>query len=201
MMSVSKSALGSLIILFFAYLSASKLFSIKTIMTIVIIGIALSVTLLMTDFGDQFIEKLNTRIEDATKPANVSEWEYRGYDRITNHPGYLILGAGEGAYGRFDTYIENHEIHSSIGTIVFCYGIPGTVLFFLFLFSLIKQMPWAYFVYLFPVFAYGITHMGLRFTIFWIALAMFPVLKTELKKEKWLKYQMKLKKYEITTSS
>jgi hypothetical protein len=62
-------------------------------------------------------------------------------------------------------------------------------------------MPPAYFMYLLPVFAYGITHMGLRFTIFWVALAMFPVLKTELKKERWLKYQMKLKKYEIKTSS
>jgi len=200
MVSVSKSALGSLVILFFIYLSANKLLSIKTILTIIVIGIAIPVTLLTTDFGAEFIEKLNSRIEDATKPADVTEWEYRGYDRIANHPGYLVLGAGEGAYNRFDTYIENHEIHSSIGTIAFCYGIPGTVLFFLFLFSLIKNMPWAYFAYLVPVFAYGITHMGLRFTIFWVALSMFPVLKTELKREKWLKYQMRLKKNEITSS-
>src|SRR4030095_2746773 len=116
MMSVSKSALGALVILFFVYLSVNKLLSVKTIMTIIVIGIAIPVTLLMTDFGAEFIEKLNTRIEDATKPQDVTEWQYRGYDRITNHPGYLILGAGEGAYGRFDTYIENHEIHSSIGT-------------------------------------------------------------------------------------
>ncbi|MFT7158405.1 MAG: hypothetical protein ACI8Q1_003437, partial [Parvicella sp.] len=101
------------------------------------------------------------------------------YDRISNHPEYLIFGAGEGGYNRFDTFIDNHEMHSSLGTIVFSYGIPGIVLFTLFVFSLLKKLPWFYLVYSLPLFAYGITHMGLRFTVFWVALMMFPIIRSE----------------------
>ncbi|MBB4080224.1 hypothetical protein GGR28_002854 [Lewinella aquimaris] len=176
--SISNAALLSITILFGIYFFESGLFSLRRLLGIlstVVIGVVLMLT---TSFGQTTIERYQYRLDTSVREeAGVSEFEYRGYDRIFNHPGYLILGAGEGAYNRFDTYIDNHEMHSSIGTIIFCYGIPGTVLFGLLIVSLLSGLKVAVIVYSLPIFAYGVTHMGLRFTVFWIALALFPILR------------------------
>jgi len=185
--SVSKAALGAMIILFGAYLIANRVLSFRNIFAVIIVGGVGYLALLNTEFGKNFQKNLEIReINDADRPDEITEWQYRGYDRISNHPAYLILGAGEGGYNRFDTFIEGHEMHSSIGTILFCYGIPGTVLFIMFVLSILRGLPWYYLIYSLPLFAYGITHMGLRFTIFWVALMMFPVIRVEIKKRKYL---------------
>lgn len=184
MICLSKAALGSMVILLAVYMLTNKILSLESILKIGIVVAGLFITLMYTNFGSTFITALNDRFENSVKPDEVSEWQYRGYDRITNHPEYLVLGSGEGAYNRFDTYIDDHEIHSSIGTIIFAYGIPGTILFFSFIFSLLKGLPKNYIAYMMPLIAYGVTHMGLRFTIFWITLAMFPVARGGFTKRK-----------------
>ena len=182
--SVSKAALGALIILFGVYLLANGIISAKNIFALIVVGGLGYFAILNTQFGQNFQRNLDVRAQnEADRPEDITEWEYRGYDRITNHPHYLILGAGEGGFNRFDTYIDGHEMHSSFGTIVFCYGIPGTVMFILFVLAIIRKLPWYYVIYSLPLFAYGITHMGLRFTIFWIALVMFPVIRMEIIKK------------------
>ena len=198
LISVSKAALGAMIILFGAFLIANKVFSLKNIFAIIIVGGVGFIGVTQSEFGKKFQENLERRnINEEDRPEEITEWEYRGYDRISNHPEYLVFGAGEGGYNRFDTFIENHEIHSSFGTIVFCYGIPGTVLFIMFIFSLLKKLPWFYLVYSLPLFAYGVTHMGLRFTIFWVALMMFPIIRAERNKMKLMQmYLMKKREKE-----
>jgi hypothetical protein len=96
--------------------------------------------------------------------------ETRGYDRLVNHPEYLLLGAGEGAFERFRSAIFGFEIHSSFGTIVFCYGIPGTLLFCLAIF-LICKLDLRIALYMLPAFIYGTSHQGLRFASFWVMLS------------------------------
>jgi hypothetical protein len=194
-LSVSKAALGSMIILFGAYLIANKIFSVRNIFAVIVVGGISLFVFLNTQIGLNFQKALDVReANEADRPDEITEWQYRGYDRISNHPEYLIFGAGEGGYNRFDTFIDNHEMHSSFGTIVFCYGIPGIVLFTLFVFSLLKKLPWFYLVYALPLFAYGVTHMGLRFTIFWVALMMFPIIRSERQKVAQLKIIMSNKK-------
>ncbi|KYG77063.1 hypothetical protein EV198_1277 [Roseivirga ehrenbergii] len=195
LVSVSKAALGSMIILFGAYLIANKIFSVRNIFAIIVVGGLGFLGVTQSEFGKRFQENLDARnVNEENRPDEITEWEYRGYDRITNHPEYLVFGAGEGGYNRFDTFITNHEIHSSFGTIIFCYGIPGTLLFLLFVYSLLKKLPWFYLVYSLPLFAYGVTHMGLRFTIFWVALMMFPIIRAERNKVEMLKMYLLKKK-------
>lgn len=193
--SVSKAALGSMIILFGAYILANKIVSTRNILALVVVGGLGFVGLTQTEFGSNFQRALDAReLNEADRPDEITEWEYRGYDRISNHPEYLIFGAGEGGYNRFDTFIENHEIHSSFGTIFFCYGIPGTLLFIFFVYSILKKLPWFYLVYSLPLFAYGVTHMGLRFTIFWVALMMFPIIRAERERVKQMQFILSNKK-------
>ena len=183
MLCVSKAAIGAMLLLMLVYLASNKLLSIKMIFTSLVVFLGVLVVLFKTSIGEKFVRNLSYRLEYSVKPNEVSEWEYRGYDRMNNHPYYMILGAGEGAYNRFTTYIDNHEMHSSLGTILFCYGIPGSILFSIFILSLLSGLPKTYSLYILPMIAYGLVHMGLRFTIFYIALAMFPVVRELLQEE------------------
>lgn len=98
--------------------------------------------------------------------------ERRYYDRLWLEPEYLILGAGEGAYGRFQYDApEADEVHSAIGTVAFSYGIPGVVLFVVFLGLIIKYSQSFSVLSLFGVFFYNLLHQGLRFSLLWVALA------------------------------
>lgn len=200
--SVSKAALGALIILVAVYLIANGIFSLRNMVLVLIVGGIGFYTYSQTAIGARFNANLEIRAaNDAERSDEITEWEYRGYDRMSNHPYYLVLGAGEGGYNRFDTFIDDHEIHSSIGTIIFCYGIPGSILFASFLMALFKKLPWYYLIYALPLFSYGLTHMGLRFTIFWVALMMFPIIRVEIQKKKYLIYKKRLENSKSNNST
>lgn len=132
------------------------------------------VILLIMPFGlslvkDGVFERFKS---SADKQQGVSELEYRGYDRMYNHPEYMFFGAGEGAYDRFDTFIENHELHSTLGTLIFCYGLPGLSLFIRFIKKLVSGIDRSDLFMILMLFTFGLTHNGLRFTPFWICLAL-----------------------------
>lgn len=93
----------------------------------------------------------------------------RGYDRIINHPQYLFLGAGEGENSRFDSQLSG-EMHSSIGTILFSYGVVGLGLFLALLYKVYKRAGSRPLIELIPVFFYGFTHQGLRWPLFWLLI-------------------------------
>ena len=97
--------------------------------------------------------------------------EGRGYDRILNDPEFLLFGAGEGGYYRFDTFLKAAEIHSTFGTIIFCYGILGLTLFLRLLKKVFQYSTRFELLYFVPVLVYSITHQGLRSTLLWVFLA------------------------------
>lgn len=110
----------------------------------------------------------------------------RGYDRIFNNPEYLFFGAAEGGYYRFSSDISSHglltgkattieqggkELHSTFGTLAFCYGIPGIVLFTCMVGFAVGWKFNRQFWLLVPIFVFGFTHQGIRETLFWVVLA------------------------------
>jgi hypothetical protein len=128
--------------------------------------LVLGSTLVLQDSAPSVIGNLQKRL--ATEEADESV-EMRGYDRLVNHPEYLFFGAGEGAYNRFQSVLRS-ELHSSYGTLVFCYGVVGAALFTAGLF-LACDLRLKWLISLSPVFLYGLIHHGLRFTLFWVLLA------------------------------
>lgn len=99
--------------------------------------------------------------------------ESRGYERLWTFPQYLIFGAGEGDYRRVRLDgIGKHEIHSSYGTVLFCYGVIGSLLFGSVFWELFRIGGQRIIIYLLPVAAYSFTHNGLRFRILWVFLAL-----------------------------
>jgi hypothetical protein len=105
----------------------------------------------------------------------VTQGEYdtlstRGYDRLLNYPEHVFFGAGEGAYGRFHSELYGTELHSSFGTLLFCYGLLGTGFFTYGLFRIAKGDPKSA-LFVIPAFVHGSAHHGLRFAFFWAMLA------------------------------
>lgn len=130
--------------------------------------LALTFALTSLPFGSDLLDRALLRIEGIGQDADDNP-AGRGYDRILNHPELLVLGAGEGAHERFGSRIE---FHSSLGTLVFAYGIVGATLFFFFLWTAWRQNGiWVWLVSS-PIWLYGLTHQGLRTRLFWVFIVM-----------------------------
>ena len=96
----------------------------------------------------------------------------RGYDRLWRNSGHLFFGAGEGAYDRFDSGPTAMELHSTWGTVLFSYGIAGLLAFLALLWASFRHAPRRYLFYFVPIALYGLTHQGLRFSLFWVFLGL-----------------------------
>jgi hypothetical protein len=115
-------------------------------------------------------ERFNRRVE-MRSAEDQDEVSGRGYDRIFEYPQHLLFGAGEGEHSRFRDAGDT-EFHSTFGVLLFHYGAIGSVLFGLLLVSVFRRAPWGHVLLLVPIGLYGLTHQGLRFTLFWIFLGL-----------------------------
>ena len=84
------------------------------------------------------------------------------------------FGAGEGGFERLTQIADKQtkEFHSTLGTILMSYGLVGLAFFGLLLLVIFGRAPLASIAYLGPVMLYSITHVGVRFSEFWIFLAL-----------------------------
>jgi hypothetical protein len=163
-LSVSKAAIAGIILL--AALALLDRPSRLLLGALLSAGLLVVTAVLPADLAPGFVGGLEQRV--AVQRVDDT-WEGRGYDRLVNHPEYLILGAGEGAYTRFQSVLPS-ELHSSFGTLLFCYGIVGAVLFVSPLIVMCRPRPLLV-LYLLPTCAYGMAHQGLRSSLFWVLLA------------------------------
>jgi hypothetical protein len=169
LLSASKAALASIA-------GLGTLLLISKLRTIVLMSLVFVVLLFTDNPFSKAMERAQMRIENDKSMQFVDE---RGYDRILTHPEYCVLGAGEGAYNRFreTSMIGSHELHSSMGTLFFCYGIVGTILFCIFLWRTTSGSGLRAWIIVAGVFAYGMTHQGLRFRLVWVLLGMVVALR------------------------
>ena len=73
--------------------------------------------------NSQIFSRIKEKTVQASGQANASLWEERGYDRMQYYPQYIIYGAGEGQYERFEKAYQHLEFHATLPSILFCYGI------------------------------------------------------------------------------
>lgn len=121
------------------------------------------------------VERINTRLENIGQQSDDT-LETRGYGRIVDYPQYLALGAGEGGLYRYSSEFDTtHEMHSTLGTVLFSYGLVGLTIFAAAIWYLYRISSAGRFLYVLPPFLYGFTHQGLRFSFFWLLLAVIAI--------------------------
>jgi len=169
-LSSSRASLAGILVLLLLLLFANP----KAIIAGSLVAIGL------TMIGGPISDALEFSQRRATvdRHPDVSFAEERGYERIWHHPEYLLTGAGEGDYQRFARPGQvARELHSSFGTIVFSYGVIGVGLFLAFAVRAVRGSPLRTSLMLAPAVTYTIAHQGLRFTMFWVVIAAFMILK------------------------
>ncbi len=156
-----------------------KLPSILAICFFVIVG---GIFISNNDSVQELLLGLSERNEQKESTLE-NEIKVRGYDRILLYPEYLIYGAGEGGRERFPRAYSKLELHSGFGTILFSYGILGSLFFFLFVYRIVSPNVRSNLFLLLPVFSYNLTHQGLRNTLLWILLAFVYLVSLDEKKK------------------
>jgi hypothetical protein len=169
-LSASRASLGGILVLLFLLVFSNP----RTI----IIGSL--VALVLISVGGPLSHAIDAAQDRITHDRfhQLSFAEERGYDRLWKYPEYLALGAGEGEYSRFMKEGEaRREIHSSLASVLFGYGIVGLALFGLYFVRVLRGASRRNIMMMVPALLYTIAHQGLRFTMFWVMLAVFVVLK------------------------
>jgi hypothetical protein len=169
-LSASRAAVAGI----FALLAVMLFSNPRTIILACIAAIAL-----LTIGGpiSDAIERAEARATEQ-RDTSGSFAQERGYDRLWNNPQYLAFGAGEGAIDRFaKPGHKAKEMHSSIGALLFGYGIVGVALFVWFAVRLVRGGALRVTLMLLPVLIFAFAHNGLRSTPFWVLLAAFCILK------------------------
>jgi hypothetical protein len=174
LLSFSLTAAGALLIavigrLFLYERKGIKIRGVISVLVVVILLSGLLITFFSSEKGKSVLWSWDKRIGVIdNKMQNASE--ARGYDRIIHYPEYILFGAGEGERWRFKERARTMEFHSSIGTVIFSYGIIGTIIFFLILKSAVWHAPIGVWLVIAAPLSYGLTHHGLRQPMFWMLL-------------------------------
>lgn len=172
LLSSSKAAMAGAVVLIVLSTMGKGLLNVKHIVVFLTLYLFVNYFISYTEVGMNLFNYAFNRFFTIGESRDDT-FEGRGYDRMLNNPEFMILGAGEGGYYRFDTLLNTGEIHSSFGTILFCYGIIGLILFIRFMWKTFSFSRWIDFVYFIPVFVYSVTHQGLRSTMFWALMSIF----------------------------
>lgn len=169
----SLGAMAGLFILVIAHFMASNrivLFLRMGIAGSVLLSCLFFLNIPMVDMAVQNVEKRFLKADE--KVSSLSE--ERNYDRILKYPEYNLLGAGEGNFSRYGAGAL--EIHSSFGTLLFCYGFVGLSLFIALVLKSIRHAPIPVVVVILAPLVYSLTHMGLRSTFFWVMIGLLWLL-------------------------
>ena len=117
-------ALFSIFVVFGDYKQPStRLAAIIVFVTVIVLLILIGRKVItMPDFIEEsytyqrFVNKLNTILEGKT-----SSMDERGWNKVFNNPWMMLVGAGEGLFGRFAG--SGKEVHSSLLGPLFYYGV------------------------------------------------------------------------------
>ena len=128
------------------------------------------------DFSDKISLKLSnikivSRVKeklDKTDAENGNLFQERGYDRIYFYPKYVLFGAGEGNFHRWSLAYQQGELHATLPSILFNYGIIPLVLICCWIYSKIKGKPLTVLVVHISLLLESFTLLNSRQALFWI---------------------------------
>lgn len=98
----------------------------------------------------------------------MSIWQERGYDKIFIYPYYCLFGAGEGYYERFVKAAHLSEIHATLPSILFYYGIIPFMFLISWLCSKYRRFNFKTRIPLLAMLVESFFLLNQRQTLFWI---------------------------------
>lgn len=122
------------------------------------------------DESQAIIQRVTEKTDKASGDADMSLWEDRGYDIIFKYPMYIVFGAGEGGYDRFALAANNHnnEIHATLPSILFYYGIIPFLILSWWIYKKIKRIDPRILIALIALLIESFTLLNQRQSLFWM---------------------------------
>lgn len=122
-----------------------------------------------SELFSRLFEKENlTTSTSGSKLAKASVWQDRNIDKLYVYPIYNLFGAGQGYFSRFWKANSSGEVHSTVLSILFCYGILPTTIFIYWCYKNIEKTS----LYFWPTFASiiveSVTLLNQRQPTFWL---------------------------------
>ncbi|MCI0427261.1 MAG: hypothetical protein L0Z46_04530 [Nitrospiraceae bacterium] len=177
--SISKASAAALI-MFLAMLSLQS----RKGRVLVAVGLLLTPLIILTPSqisisDSDLYNRWRVRILERGEGLNISEMvTHRKYDRLFEHPEYLVLGASAVRPDR-PRDKEDKEIHSTFANLAYSYGVIGLLLFLgIVAAAIYGNLHNA--VFLLPAFVYGFTHNGIRSTLLWVLIGLLSGLSERL---------------------
>lgn len=137
-----------------------------------------------TSIMDRLEQKLDRLNESAEGPTNLQD---RGIDRLIVYPEQIIYGAGEGYHSRFDKSYSSSEVHSTLLSILFYYGIVPTLLFLFWCYKNIRILTVRNLAVVLALFIESLTLLNQRQPLFWMIFITLNILyQQEFSKNKVL---------------
>lgn len=189
--SLSKAAMVSII--FYGLIFLDKRFYKFLIAMLVTLSLLLIVFFQFVDIADvKFVNRL-LQIGGASDDSLAG----RGYDPLFNPDLRLLYGWGNG----YSELQINHEVHSTLGNLLISYGLTGLTLFLSLLAFIFLRLKMIFGLtvaagLMLPTILYGLTHNGLRFSIFWLFLSTLSFMPDLNSKSNTMYYNYDKKKYE-----
>lgn len=148
----------------------------RSFLGFILLPVAALITVLALVFVDSYFENVisNTLMARYERSGTKIDDIYteRNYHRIVYFPEYNIMGAGSALHEERFFPHGRHEIHSSFGALLFNYGIVGLGFFLAYLVTVLRKSNLPILLTACAPLIYSITHMGLRFTMFWVLFAI-----------------------------
>lgn len=180
--------IGVLILLQIANLAKSKMLLLKKkymfLAVLLVVALIFFILLLNTDSIERIYSQLSNvgivqRIEEKffNRPGNLLA--ERGYDRIAYYPQYILFGSGEGYHERWEKAYHQRELHATLPSVLFCYGIIPLIILISWMYKKIIKLPFDLLIVYIAVIAESFTLLNTRQSLFWMLFVLAPYLKKE----------------------
>lgn len=116
--------------------------------------------------------RLKEKTAKADGEAEMTLWEERGYDKIYKYPENILYGAGEGAYERFEKAASVNEVHATLPSILFYYGIVPFLVLLRWIYLKIRRNDPRILIAILALFIESLTLLNQRQSLFWIFIIL-----------------------------
>ena len=121
-------------------------------------------------------DKFNRISSKNTNDHLWSVWQERGYDKLWIYPQYMLYGSGEGEYDRFILSAHSNEIHATLPSILFYYGIIPFLIILKWFYKKLKRVPFNLLIVYLALLMESFTLLNQRQALFWTIFMMAPQL-------------------------
>lgn len=145
--------------------------AVHVLVTVMIVAIA--VLLMKNTLGDivensMIYQRIMEKLSMSETSGGTTVWQDRNIDKVYLYPLQNLFGAGQGYYYRFSRAYSSGEIHSTLLSILFCYGVVPLLIVLNWMKRNIRRTTWLFVPVFLSLLIESFTLLNQRQPFFWM---------------------------------